>query len=211
MPIDWNPRNESGRKRLKDWLNEQLDNAVNEEFIEGFHASQGQPVSAAAMEAFLKTCRGPRALAAAKQGNMEPLQNLLRELQPDLPGIDQFIRKRERRRGEHHEKPPEPSELEVQIRRQTDGGVECIPSDLRLKAAIQDVRRIRNLRQKYGDGKRKGPFGTGGGAMTAEGVAAERWDLDGDEVYGKRPSRERLNREAEEKPTAEEKARARRR
>jgi hypothetical protein len=211
MPIDWNPRNESGRKGLKDWLNERLDNVVNEEFIEGFNASEGQPVSAAEMEAFLKTWRGPQALAAAKQGNMEPLQNLLWELHPELPGIDQFIRKRDRRRGEHHEKPPDPSELEVQIRRQTDGGVERVPSELRLKAAITDVRRIRNLRQKYGDGKRKGPFGTGAGAMTAEGVAAERWDLDEDEVYGKRLSRERLNREAEEKRTAEEKARARRR
>ena len=137
-----------------------------------------------------------RALAAFRQGDSEPLREYVRRIDPDLV---KFVREPEMdAKGHHFEKAkPEPFgetmfvRLSLQLR-VADGDkkeIKQIDPHLRVNAAIADVRRIRDYRQRHLDRKRNGPIG---GGLTAEGIAADRWGLTEAEVRHKRPSRATL-------------------
>jgi hypothetical protein len=106
------------------------------------------------------------ALQQAEQGNLEPLRK-------QHPRLARFLNLPRLKRGEHFAKKPS-----------TDA------PHWRLKEALFELKRVRDLWKKHYDGKTNRPKGQ----LTAEEIVAERWGLDEDEVHKRRISRGRLKR-----------------
>jgi hypothetical protein len=108
------------------------------------------------------------ALQEAEQGNLEPLRK-------QHSGLARFInRPRLEKPGKHFKKKPPTDPLTPHCR---------------LKEALFELPRVRAFWKKH-YGKTNRPKGQ----LTAEEIVAERWDLDEEEVYRRRISRERLKR-----------------
>jgi hypothetical protein len=107
------------------------------------------------------------ALQQAEQRNLEPLRK-------QYPRLARFINLPRLKPGEHFKKKPPTDHLTPHCR---------------LKEALFELPRVRALWKKH-YGKTNRPKGQ----LTAEEIVAERWDLDEEEVYRRRISRERLKR-----------------
>lgn len=200
------PRNKEGWKKVYRRINATLDRQVVVEFalLEAeFIRSQGRFSHSNDDEImrWLETRetvdeKKKRALEAIRQrGDIGPMQEFVCSI--GHPEIAPFIKRPKRAgKGDHFKKEePKPTDnVGIRLRaadhnvNQWDGGLKDIDPRLRLAAAVADVRRIRELRQQFLDGKRNGKIG----GMCPEEIAADRWWLSPGEVRRSRLSRATL-------------------
>jgi hypothetical protein len=180
--IPWLAHNPRDQERMRTLVNAKLDEAIaieNREFAADIaahiaKASQSEPLGddekARRKDRGLAKTREWQeelALQEAEQGNLEPLRK-------QYPRLARFINRPPLKRGEHFKKKPPTDHLAPHCR---------------LEEALFELPRVRAFWKKH-YGKTNRPKGQ----LTAEEIVAERWDLDEEEVYKRRISRERLKR-----------------
>ena len=180
----WIARNSRDRERMRTLVNAKLDEAIaiEERKVAADIAKAGYLLSEplGRLDDDEKARRKDRGLAKtrewqkelareqAEQGNLEPLRK-------QYPELVQFLNRPRRKRGQRFKKKPPTDHLRA---------LHC-----RLEEARSELPRIRAFWKKH-YGKTNRPKGQ----LTAEEIVAERWDLDEEEVYRRRISRERLKR-----------------
>jgi hypothetical protein len=179
----WIAHNPRDRERMRTWVNAKLDEAIaiEERKVAADIAKAGHLLSEhlGRLNDDEKARRKDRGLAKARewqeelalqqaeQGNLEPLRK-------QYPRLARFINLPRLKRGEHFKKKPPTDHLTPHCR---------------LEEALFELPRVRAFWEKH-YGKTNRPSGQ----LTAEEIVAERWDLDEEEVYRRRISRERLKR-----------------
>jgi hypothetical protein len=179
----WIARNSRDRERMRTLVNAKLDEAIaiEERKVAADIAKAGHLLSErlGRLNDDEKARRKDRGLAKtrewqeelalqqAEQGNLEPLRK-------QYPRLARFINLPTLSKpGEHFKKKPH-----------THRAPHC-----RLEEALFELPRVRAFwKEHYGKTNRPK------GQLTAEEIVAERWDLDAEEVYRRRISRERLKR-----------------
>ena len=179
----WIAHNPRDRERMRTWVNAKLDEAIaiEERKVAADIAKAGHLLSErlGRLNDDEKARRKDRGLAKARewqeelalqqaeQGNLEPLRK-------QYPRLARFINLPRLKRGEHFKKKPPTDHLAPHCR---------------LEEALFELPRVRAFWKKHYR-KTNRPKGQ----LTAEEIVAERWDLDEEEVYRRRISRERLKR-----------------